>query len=265
MIACYSIIGSSVVIARADHRGDSTAADFYGRPPNDDTENPGMGYIMGVLSSFGSVLYAFGYAIVIPDIHASLHDHNTTDSQKDMKKATYSAFMFAYPAYLLAALVGYGAFGATVNDEVLLSLNNYLAPAAMYFIWAFVIIKVSTEAAIFNQCAFTLIRDMVGLTIDHDHVDYHSRNKWIDYMLRFVWLVLTTLIAMFVPVVSIYCVICMYCIYLMYIIYAILCTSLISFVSSKHIRRSFVPVMPLLYYIYYYYYSSVICHQLVRP
>ena len=213
MIACYSIIGSSVVIARADHRGDGTAADFYGRPPNDDTENPDAGYIMGVLSSFGSVLYAFGYAIVIPDIHASLHDHNATDSQKDMKKATYSAFMFAYPAYLLAALVGYGAFGATVKGEVLLSLNKYLAPSAMYFIWVFVIIKVSTEAAIFNQCAFTLIRDMVGLTIDHDHVDYHSRNKWIDYMLRFVWLVLTTLIAMFVPVVSIYCVICVYCIY----------------------------------------------------
>merc|ERR1712224_707440 len=151
------------------------------------------------MSSFGSVLFGYGFHAVLPDIHASLHDHSTKDSKSDMKKAVTAAFSFSYPAYLIVALVGFAAFGYQVQSELLYSINNVLPKSAMYIIWVFVMIKTSTEAAVYNQGAFTLTRDIFGLTLDTDHVDHHPKNWKIDIIIRFVYVICATLVGLFLP------------------------------------------------------------------
>ena len=63
-------------------------------------------------------------------------------------------------------------------------------------------IKTSTEAAVYNQAAFTLTRDITGLTIDSDHTDHHPRNWKIDFVMRFVYVTAAACIAVFIPFVS---------------------------------------------------------------
>merc|ERR1711957_632237 len=65
-----------------------------------------------------------------------------------------------------------------------------------------VMIKTSTEAAVFNQAAFTLLRDITGLTMDSDHIDYHSRNWKINFVIRFVYVTAAACIASFIPIFS---------------------------------------------------------------
>ena len=55
---------------------------------------------------------------------------------------------------------------------------------------------------IYNQAAFTLTRDILGLTIESDHVDHHPRNWKIDAVIRFVWVVLGALVAIYIPFFS---------------------------------------------------------------
>ena len=147
-------------------------------------------------------MFGYGFHAVLPDIQASLHDHNTKDSKSDMKKAVTAAFSFSYPAYIIVALIGFAAFGYSVESDVLVSINNVLSKDAMYVIWIFVTIKTSTEAAVYNQAAFTLTRDITGLTIDSDHSDHHPRNWKIDFVMRFVYVTAAACIAVFIPFVS---------------------------------------------------------------
>lgn len=139
---------------------------------------------------------------MLPDIQASLHNHSTKDSKKDTKKAVTLAFALSYPAYLIVALVGYAAFGYNVNSNLLKSLNDVLSKSSMYAVWVFVTFKTATEASIYSQAAFTLTRDTFGLTIDSDDINHHPKNRMLELMIRFVWVVLASLIAMFVPYFS---------------------------------------------------------------
>jgi amino acid permease len=206
LITGYSIGGSIVALV------ESTEPIIYDQPLSSQ-EDPAFDYTL--MSSFGSILFGYGFHAVLPDIQASLHDHNTKDSKGDMKKAVTAAFCFSYPAYLLAALIGFAAFGYQVQSELLLSINNVLSKDAMYVIWVFVVIKTSTEAAVYNQAAFTLIRDITGLTLESDHIDHHPRNWIFDFCMRFVYVTAAACIAIFVPFVSLYYYIILYYIILL--------------------------------------------------
>ena len=195
IITGYSIGGSCVALF--DDSISETVE--FDRPPATDGSKD---QIFALMASFGDILFGYGFHAVLPDIHASLHHHSTKDSKTDMKKAITAAFSFSYPAYLVVALVGYAAFGYNVNTNVLLSINNVLPKEAMYPVWVFVTVKTATEAAVYNQAAFTLTRDIFGLTLDSDHVDHHPKNWKLDIVIRFVWVTLAALVAVYVPFVS---------------------------------------------------------------
>jgi len=154
-----------------------------------------------LLASFGDILFGYGFHAILPDIQASLQNR-TKDSKKDTKKAVTLAFALSYPAYLIVALVGYAAFGYDVNSNLLKSLDDVLAKSAMCAVWIFVTFKTATEAAIYNQAAFTLARDTFGLTNDSDDINHHPKNRMLELMMRFVWVVLAALIAIYVPIFS---------------------------------------------------------------
>ena len=194
VIVLFATIGPIVVLASGENE-DVT----HGRPTGVDTN---LDFIMGVFAAFGNFIFAWGYHVIMPDIQASLHDHNTADAHRDMTKATTFAYSLSTPFFIMISVLGYAAFGDNVAEDILDSFTGYLPGAALFVLWLFLIFKVGTEGSIFNQGAFTLIRDIFGLAIEEDHVDHHPRNKKLDFLCRFLWVVATALLAIYLPLVS---------------------------------------------------------------
>jgi amino acid permease len=194
VIILFAAIVPIIVIASGENE-DVT----YGRPTGVDTN---LDFIMGVFGAIGNFIFAWGYHVIMPDIQASLHDHDTADAHRDMTKATTFAYSISTPFFIMISVLGYAAFGADVADDVLDSFSGYVPDAALFALWLFIIFKVATEGSVFNQGAFTLIRDIFGLAIEDDHVDHHPRNKKLDFFCRFLWVAATTLVAIYLPLVS---------------------------------------------------------------
>jgi len=57
-------------------------------------------------------------------------------------------------------------------------------------------------AQIYNQAAFTLTRDILGLALETDHVDHRPKNWYIDMAIRVVWVILGACVAIYVPFFS---------------------------------------------------------------
>jgi len=176
LITFYCIAGSSVAI------GDGVTAPDYDRP-EDDT----AGFSFSLMTSFGDVLFGYGFHAALPDITASLHTSSSDDAHRDGRKAVTATFAYSYPAYILVALLGYAAFGSEVSSNILLDITSVVSNGAMYVVWAFVVVKTATEATVYNQAAFTLFRDSVGLSDKSDHFDHHPKNRALDVLVRFMW------------------------------------------------------------------------------
>ena len=179
VIVLYSIVGSSVVLSQ-----ESTV-------PNYDAQeciSTGDNYAAELLTSIGSIIFGYGFHVVLPDIQTSLHETDSTNVHKDMKKAITGAFSIAFPSYLVIALLGFAAFGVSVESELFLSLTLHLSKAAMYVVWVFVIIKTAAEGAVYNQSAFIICRRIVGIT-----------KRSYDVLFRFLWMVVSTLVAIYIP------------------------------------------------------------------
>jgi len=127
LIVGYIIAGS--IVALIDSASDGGTPIVY-EPPLSVTEDPV--YKFTLMAELGAIMFGYGFHSLLPDIQASLHDHNTKDSKSDMKKAVTAAFGFSYPAYITVALIGFAAFGYQVESEVLLSINNVPSKDAMY-------------------------------------------------------------------------------------------------------------------------------------
>jgi amino acid permease len=100
-ISIYSIVGSGIAISENNEEDDIN----FAIPSH--VGDSKIGLYMGVMSAVGSIVFAYGYHSVMPDIQASLHEHNTADAHRDMKKATTFAYMFAFPAYMMSAIRKY--------------------------------------------------------------------------------------------------------------------------------------------------------------
>lgn len=100
--------------------------------------------------------------------------------------------MYSYPAYLIVALLGYAAFGSTVSSDILSDVTYVLSTGSMYVVWAFVVVKTATEATVYNQAAFTLLRDCFGCSDTSDHFDHHPKSRTIDIIIRFIWVACAT-------------------------------------------------------------------------
>ena len=180
VIVLYSIVGSSVVLSQ-----ESTVPNY---DVQEECISTGDNYAAELLTAIGSIIFGYGFHVVLPDIQTSLYDTESNNIHKDMKKAITGAFSIAFPSYLVIALLSFAAFGVSVESELLLSLTLHLSKAAMYVVWVFVIIKTATEGAVYNQSAFIICRRIVGIT-----------KRSYDVLFRFLWMVVSTLVAMYIP------------------------------------------------------------------
>eukprot|EP00986_Skeletonema_menzelii_P014518 scaffold9702_cov101-Skeletonema_menzelii.AAC.4 len=179
VIVLYCIVGSSIALA------ENTLTPQYNA---EECVNADDSFAAELLTGFGSVIFGYGFHAVLPDIQTSLLETDSNTAHKDIKKAITGAFSVAFPAYLVIALLGFAAFGVSVASDVLVSVTMVLSKAAMCVVWVFVIIKTATEAAVYNQSAFVICRDILGIS-----------KRSYDILLRLVWVVVATLVAMYIP------------------------------------------------------------------
>ncbi len=180
MIVLYSIVGSSIALS-----DDSSVPVTYNAK---ECISSGDKYAAELLAAFGSFISGYGFHAVLPDIQTSLHETDSNNVHKVMKKAITAAFSIAFPSYFVIALLGFAAFGVSVASDLLLSMTLVLSKPAMYVVWVFVIIKTATEGAIYNQSAFIICRRIVGIS-----------KRSYDVLFRFLWIVVATLVAMYIP------------------------------------------------------------------
>ena len=206
IIVIYSIAGS--VVGIVDNNTDATMESTidtvtYVQP---DSVTTTLEYNFMVMASFGSILFGYGFQLILPDIQASLQEHSTKDANADMRKAFTTASACSSPAYLTVALVGFAAFGIGVSSELIESIQTVIPPAAMYPIWIVVIIKTSTEAAVYNQAAFTLTRDIFGWSTTRDDTDQKinapPQNTIVDVLMKVIYISCATVVALYLPYVS---------------------------------------------------------------
>jgi len=206
----YSVAGSIVAITETanddydyDYDDEVVADDVqYDRPAS---ERSTLLYKVELMAAFGQIMFGYGYHSILPDVQASLHDGSVRDSRRDMKKAVTGAMAIGASSYLVVALLGFAAFGVGVDPILLLDLKGLIPDAAAIAIWVFVAIKTSTEGAVFNQAAFTLTRDMLGLTKEtgnRNRVDHHPKNRTLDVAIKFVWVGLAAVVAIYLPYFS---------------------------------------------------------------
>jgi hypothetical protein len=180
MIVLYSIVGSSIALS-----DDSSVPVSYNAK---ECISSGDKYAAELLTAFGSVVFGYGFHAVLPDIQTSLHETDSNNVHKDMKKAISGAFSIAFPSYFVIALLGFAAFGVSVASDLLVSITLVLSKPAMYVVWVFVIIKTATEGAVYNQSAFIICRRILGIT-----------KRSYDVLFRLIWVVVSTLVALYIP------------------------------------------------------------------
>lgn len=179
-IVLYCIVGSSIALS-----DDSRVPVTYNAQ---ECISTGDKYAAELLTAFGSIIFGYGFHAVLPDIQTSLLETESNNLHKDMKKAITGAFSIAFPSYLVIALLGFAAFGVSVASNLLVSLTLVLSKPAMYVVWVFVIIKTATEGAIYNQSSFVICRRILGIS-----------KRSYDVLFRLVWVVVATLVAMYIP------------------------------------------------------------------
>lgn len=82
------------------------------------------GQVFDVFNGLGTIAFAFAGHSVVLEIQATLPSTPEIPSKKPMWRGVVAAYLIVIICYLLVAVSGYWAFGAHVDDDVLISLEN---------------------------------------------------------------------------------------------------------------------------------------------
>ena len=82
------------------------------------------GTVFGFLSALGEVAFAYAGHNVVLEIQATIPSTPEKPSKKPMWKGVVVAYIIVALCYFPVALIGYWAFGNSVQDNILLSLEK---------------------------------------------------------------------------------------------------------------------------------------------
>lgn len=86
------------------------------------TSNPGK--VFDFLAGLGEIAFAYAGHNVVLEIQATMPSTPEKPSKGPMWKGVIVAYLIVAICYLPVALIGYWAFGNSVNDNILLTLEN---------------------------------------------------------------------------------------------------------------------------------------------
>ena len=97
--------------------------------------------IFDAFNGVGTIAFAFAGLSVVLEIQATIPSTPEVPSKKPMWKGVVVAYFIVIVCYLCVAISGYWAFGAHVEDDVLISLERpvWLIAAANFMVFIHVI------------------------------------------------------------------------------------------------------------------------------
>lgn len=145
----------------------------------------------GTFNSFGTIMFAFGGQIVMPEIQATLAV--PPPAVESMMKGIYFAYVIVTLAYFPVATAGYAAYGNQVNADVLLSVSR---PAGLIAAANFmVVIHIAASYQIFAQPVFENVETFVT-----ERQLWPSNKPWLmRAVVRSLYVALTTFVAICLP------------------------------------------------------------------
>lgn len=189
--AIFLTIGTGLAISQ----GSSENASYGRPPPASDNVDPNFDFAMGVLDAFGILAFAYGGHAVLPDVQASLHDHDAEDSRLAMMKGLNAAYFIIFPAYVLITSVGYAAFGVDVSSSLLDNLQNHVSDGFVIFLYILVIMNGIALGQVYVQAGFTLMNDIFPSLGD----SYNGRYNFKEVVARFTLVGFCTFVAIAIP------------------------------------------------------------------
>lgn len=118
MSACIFISYSTIAWAASASKGKLPDVD-YGY-----TESTTSGTVFGFLTALGDVAFAYAGHNVVLEIQATIPSSPEKPSKKPMWKGVLIAYVVVAICYFPVALVGYWAFGNSVADNILITLEK---------------------------------------------------------------------------------------------------------------------------------------------
>lgn len=111
----YSTIGWGASV----HKGINPSTTDYG--PRASTQ---VGRVFGAFHALGEVAFAYAGHNVVLEIQATMPSTPENPCKKPMWKGVIAAYIIVAICYFPVAFLGYAAFGKTVEDNVLISLEK---------------------------------------------------------------------------------------------------------------------------------------------
>ncbi|XP_020246161.1 lysine histidine transporter 2-like [Asparagus officinalis] len=116
--AVMSLSYSTIAWAASVHKGQQPNVDYGYK------ESTASGTTFGFLSALGDVAFAYAGHNVVLEIQATIPSSPENPSKKPMWKGVVVAYIVVAICYFPVALVGYWAFGNSVEDNILITLEK---------------------------------------------------------------------------------------------------------------------------------------------
>ncbi|CAH9135849.1 unnamed protein product [Cuscuta epithymum] len=155
--AIMSLSYSTIAWVASAHKGAQPDVDYSLRAPST------AGKVFRFFSALGDVAFAYAGHNVVLEIQASIPTSPEAPSKKPMMKGVWVAYAVVMLCYFPVAFVGYWAFGNSVEDNILISLEKpaWLIATANLFVVIHVIGSYQVFAMpLFDTVESWLVRSM---------------------------------------------------------------------------------------------------------
>ncbi|XP_058102185.1 lysine histidine transporter 1-like isoform X1 [Magnolia sinica] len=151
--AVMSLSYSTVAWAASIHKGKQSNVQYSY------ASSSTKGTLFSFFSAFGDIAFAYAGHNVVLEIQATIPSTPEKPSKKPMWKGVIVAYIVVALCYFPVALIGYWAFGNSVEDNILISLEKpaWLIAAANFF----VVIHVIGSYQIFAMPVFDMLETLL--------------------------------------------------------------------------------------------------------
>jgi len=190
------------VISASNAEGAEGADVDYGRPLNydGDARMSTLPFVVNIFNSVGIIATAYGGHSVLPEVHSSLRaELSNKQREQAMMVGFRISYVFIFVSYLVVMILGYAAFGSTVNGDLLLSVidsNRFSYAIESAANW-FTIFNVIAMTSLYNRCAW--------LSLDKRFLGDKYTERFAGRMIiRVSWCVVLTTVCVIMPFFSIF-------------------------------------------------------------
>lgn len=146
--------------------------------------------------AMGLIAYTFSGHAIVPSIYSSM------ERPQDFEKMIHASFLVVLSSCLLVAISGYYMFGSAVNDQITISLQQYSSNS----VWSMTVLTWLMILTAFSKYTLSMFPLALGIEeIVAPCIHSEKTMETVSSVIRLVLIVLSLLVALFVPSFSVLC------------------------------------------------------------